>query len=271
MRKLTWVLLGIFAAIAGGALAIDSGGFPSRPQFLSALINNNGTTTTTACGGAYTLCLGANSGGTTPNGVRIVAGSSSANNALVVDNGAANSHFFIIRGDGAITAPAATSVPWANLPISCTTACNATGLAIGQTATIVKGTTTNRTSSTTLTSDPDLQFTSLPAGTYIINLFIASGSAAGGANGLKWQLNSIMSACNGFGDGVVNSALYNLNSLGCGVAVQSPISAQDNWGFTGTFITASSSTQALNWAQNVSSASTTSVFAGSSFTITRVN
>jgi hypothetical protein len=65
--------------------------------------------------------------------------------------------------------------------ITCTTACNVSTLTAGQQAIVRGASTATVTSSTTMTTDGDLQFTSVPAGTYAISGNIMMTGGAGGA------------------------------------------------------------------------------------------
>jgi len=65
-------------------------------------------------------------------------------------------------------------------PILCTTSCNVASISVGQSALVIKGSNTSRTSNATFSIDPDLAFNSTPIGTYELQIVIASSAGAGG-------------------------------------------------------------------------------------------
>jgi len=277
-RHLMWAFLGALAAVGGGAYAIDSGGFPSRPLLAGLSASGGNTYNCPAGGGTAVSCfnstssnfaLGVASSGSPAKGLLVSVGSATTDTPLGVQNAAGSSLYFKVDGAGNITAPNAASVPWAALPFACTTACSVANMAVGQVATVFKNVSTNRASTTTVAQDPDLKFTNLPAGTYSIELYLSPGST-GGTNGFKWALDAVASLCQGYGTGVVNGATYVLSSLSCGTTNIGTISVEDELGFKGMFITSGVTTQALDWAQVVSSATNTTLFRGSYMVLTRL-
>jgi hypothetical protein len=72
--------------------------------------------------------------------------------------------------------------------LNCTTACNVTGMGIGQSAFIVKGGITTRQSVIVPANDPDLQYTNVPAGTYQFSVDVNYG-CANTTLGMNWNVN----------------------------------------------------------------------------------
>jgi hypothetical protein len=184
-RRISWLWVGALLAIAGSAAAIDVRGIPQILRLAKLTITAAASTTGLTVNGPGTANTTATiAAGTTASnsfGALITAGTNSSDYALRVQNGAAASTYFQVDGAGAITAAAATSVPWTPKPIICTTACNASAIVVGQSAFITKTAATGR-SATSFLADPDLQFTSLPTGTYDVSgdLYIYANNATNG-------------------------------------------------------------------------------------------
>jgi hypothetical protein len=163
--------------------------------------------------------------------------------------------------------------PAAPKPIICTTACAVPGLKVGQLAVITKGTTTNRASTISPTNDPDLQFTSVPAGTYILELNVLGNWGAGGMAVLP--MNAVVSSFAGGGVmlcGTSNTAVTDTNNgsnvngyLCASSASASPVGMQ----FHGMLVTSSSLTIPVAWAQNISNATNSSVLQNSTYSLFR--
>lgn len=151
-------------------------------------------------------------------------------------------------------------------PIQCTTACSGAALQVGQSAIVVKALNTQRTTNTTLTADPDLQFINLPVGVYEIE---TNFSWTAGAGGMQWSSTGAGVATSAGPSGVAvcfttPSAVATqafpvvcANASGTGVL-------QTVWQFSST------GSYQVTWAQNSSSAVATTMNSGSAAIITRL-
>lgn len=152
----------------------------------------------------------------------------------------------------------------------CTTACNVGGLPKGQSAWVVKGTTTNRLSVTVSAIDPDLQFTSVPAGTYYVTVYL-NGTTGGSGGGLKWQLSSNQSGVAYFpGVNICNGSAVAIDG---GLSAVTCTVTNNLYGanVNGTIAPGATATLGITWAQNSSVAVNSSILAGSYMVITRLN
>lgn len=127
MRYFRASLFGLLSAliVGGGAFAVTSGGFPSRPIFQSGLYNGNGNNhfcsvvannsvlcTIGGSSGAWGLSIQSPNVAGNSNGVAIVAGTNSSDGPISILNAAGTSVYFKIDGAGNITTPNAASTPW---------------------------------------------------------------------------------------------------------------------------------------------------------------
>jgi hypothetical protein len=147
--------------------------------------------------------------------------------------------------------------------------------------TVVKGTTTDRTNTTTIANDPDLAGIALGVGTWSVEVLIFATTPTTSTQQLKTQWsftgtwNTPIRAC--FGPGATNSAArtavtpstYN----GAGSTTDSVYGFAASTGFNTVMercdlvVVTVAGTMALSWAQNVSSANATSVKSGSSIRV----
>lgn len=87
MRKIRYLLLGLLVALAGGALAVDTGGFPARPIFQG--VTTNSATGVPCAFNASTACL--TSTGTGVFGASIVGRASGGSSYGLLINAGNNS------------------------------------------------------------------------------------------------------------------------------------------------------------------------------------
>jgi len=152
--------------------------------------------------------------------------------------------------------------------LSCTTACNVAGMAVGDFATIKKTAATSRASTTTSTADGDLQFTNVPIGEYIISLYLTFGDGAGGS---RWRITSpssdgTMTAAQNC-QGVANSVIISAN----GVDNTCASVTNERAGGSGYTRLTGAGTVSLDWAQNTSNAANTTLDFRSWVRLERVN
>ena len=83
---------------------------------------------------------------------------------------------------------AALSSPTAAPLVVCNTTCSGAGIQPRQTYTVVKPSQTSRTSTTTVTDDPHLSITSLPAGVYAIEATIKTSNYTASGAGFRMLL-----------------------------------------------------------------------------------
>jgi hypothetical protein len=237
------------AAIVGlvcPLLMAPSGGFPSNPAFQTVTIKGSGTPLSV------------------PNGSAFVGGSSTAG-SLVVGSPTGG-----VLGGGTVNSQTGYFVNNVAIPppIMCTTACSVAGMLIGQTAIVAKGTNTSRISVATTSADPDLQFTSAPAGQYAISFFLDQSGGAGGFRyvltgaGNNNGLQGTMSCAGGVGD--VATHVIALNATQCNAT---------SGGFAslaGAVTTNASGVISLDWGQATSTASNSTMLNDSWIEITRI-
>lgn len=171
-------------------------------------------------------------------------------------------------------------VTTANQTIVCTTACDVSSIAVGQSAIVKKPSNESTNTDTTLSDDTDLQFTSVPVGTYTLEGYIQVILATTTTQGFKY----LMSGSNvGYeiGNCILKSTTLpsQTNTIGAfgGTTIQltgthinaantnHPLTCQ---GFA--VISSSTGSIILQWAQSSSNANNTSVTDNSWLRITRV-
>jgi len=141
----------------------------------------------------------------------------------------------------------------------------------------IKASSTNRSSTTTYASDPDLTFGSQTAGNYLIDCYLIITAGSGTTPGMKVTFTtgaiSTNSQITGYwaAQNETASPINNVNSLAAGVNSGSVPSALDvaSVRVQSSFIQTGTGTIALQWAQNVSSSANLTVVSGSSCTLTK--
>lgn len=161
----------------------------------------------------------------------------------------------------------------------CTTACNVSGMSIGQTAYIIKGTTTNRASNTTSSADPDLQFTNVPIGTYDAHMVWQALDATTNTQAFRFTMGftsggSIIGMCN-IGPAIQPATASNFTVWFVGSDTVLPsgtyaVGSNTSNTCDGLITYTNAGTMSFNWAQSTTSANNTSVISGSFFKITRI-
>lgn len=150
----------------------------------------------------------------------------------------------------------------------------------------VKATTTSRSSTTTLTVDPELSYSIPAAGTYRVELDIQIGTTASGTTpGFSYEVSFSGTVNSSAGNtlavaGVVNGGAITsaessttLNTPSTGIALGATgghFTAQNILRIVGTIQLTSAGTLAFLWAQNISSATFIGVNQTSSMTVTRI-
>ena len=153
--------------------------------------------------------------------------------------------------------------------IVCTTACNVSALKPGFSAVINKGTTTGRTSVTAISPDPDLQFTNMPSGNYILHGYVVGSGAI--SVGIRYQVFN-NTTCTGSGG--INANNVDQAGASQNIAINPFIDSTNAWSFAffaGGSGGSTSGSMIFCWAQGASSATTTNVFSGAQMTLTRTN
>jgi hypothetical protein len=152
--------------------------------------------------------------------------------------------------------------------IYCTTACDITGIALGQSAIISKGTLTSVTSDNTPNADPDLQFSGVPAnGLFAIEATIETTDA--GTGGFKSQWSGLNNY-NLEGKHWCNGAIVNVMHISTAGTLDCTTGATQALVFQGTIERVGSvGTIVFFWSQNTSNPAATAVAVGSVFKITR--
>jgi hypothetical protein len=152
--------------------------------------------------------------------------------------------------------------------ITCTAACDASSILVGQRAIVVKQNNTNRASTATSAADAELQFTSVPLGTYHLEGYVVWTSGAGGFRA-QWSANGNAidtvnaQLCDTTG---TVTAMDSLNDATCASTTGGRLS------FTGGGnVTSGAGTLSFDWAQNSSNvANTTLLGSRSRLVLTRV-
>lgn len=161
---------------------------------------------------------------------------------------------------------------------------SAAGIQIGQSYIVWRNSDLSRNTTVTLTSDPVLQFTNVPVGTYnifIVTAFTTSGSATQGYQLTVTNTAGTLTNSSVVGNSICTSASSSVTNLSGGTttafgAVYANIAVGVSSVWTGefqgqgSFIVSGTATIAFQWAQSASSATNTILRAGSYMQITRV-
>lgn len=142
-----------------------------------------------------------------------------------------------------------------------------------------KASSTTRTSTTTLTADPDLSLTVPIAGLYRMELWLSIVGLVTGTQGFKFQLVPTNGSASSpiFGTGVQNvNGTTAIGTFGSSLSLQTftDISTTENYIYRNELMSLTPSggmTLALHWAQEASDANGTRLISGSAMTLTRVN
>lgn len=134
----------------------------------------------------------------------------------------------------------------------------------------VKSSSTARSSTTILAADPELLISSIPIGTYALELWVLPSQAASGSIGLKYDLNF---------SGTVTTNIYSVlasinGTFSAGTSLIGNTPAQlystvfnfpgaDYILIKGTFVVTAAGSLSFRWAQNTSSINATSISSGS--------
>jgi hypothetical protein len=264
IRRARWLALGACIAVAVATLGATTGGFPSRPTFQSVGINTAASTAgqlrLKSSAGANTQVLLQGAGGSNQIGLCMSDTAAQCFNTATAGQGLLftnNSNGLFISNDNGVTAQRLSG------PIICTTACTATGMAVGQSAQVIKTGNTSRQSTTTLATDPDLQF-SLSNGTYRFEIHAEWTSVSGGfswgatASG-GYQVVGVV-ACQAIG------VAAQQNSSTCATT-----SGGGDLTVSGEAVVSGIATVGFQWAQQTSSATNTTLGPNSYVTVTRLN
>ena len=142
----------------------------------------------------------------------------------------------------------------------------------------IKGSATSRSSTTTITNDPDLTYAIPAAGTYRIQIRIYINPAGGGGGGWGGNINysgTISNSnfqlwtTNGAGVTIQNSGTSTISTTVNNQLVQQA-QTQANLAIDAILVASGTGTIALAWAQTVSNAAATIVAAGGSMTVERL-
>lgn len=139
--------------------------------------------------------------------------------------------------------------------------------------TAVKGNTTSRASTTSVTADPDLSVTLPLTGTYTIEGWLHDGTGTS-SGGLKGEISFSGTAVNGYwameGSGTGVTAV-GLTALGTAVEMQSAQTGVGSMRLSGTLQVSAVGTVTFLWAQNSSNSTASVVGAGSWLKLTRLS
>jgi hypothetical protein len=150
--------------------------------------------------------------------------------------------------------------------VVCTSACSAASIGVGQTYVAVKTSDTSRSSTTTLTADPTLSFTSLPNGRYAVDFTLETSTGAGGfafqtTGGTSNVLGVGIQSCNGgalafddWANGVTNTCVGSIYYRGEG----------------GITVTGGSPTFEIQWTQNSANGAASTLIGATRVTFLRI-
>lgn len=211
-------------------------------------------------------------------GVLIEAGTNASDAALEVLNQAASTAYFQVLGNGGVVVGAPTG---GNQGLGTV---NATGLFINgvQTnpvAVKVKATGTNRISTTTLSNDPDLVFAITTAGTYKIEVIAGVNCNGSAANGISFTIN--YSGTITAGEQVSQTVMTGAGTIAAAGAISAVVTTPTGGTAGGTganngvqieavLVAGGAGIVGFSWAQSVSTATNTTLNAGSTMIITRI-
>lgn len=141
----------------------------------------------------------------------------------------------------------------------------------------VKAADTAITSSTTLTADPALLSNPLAIGQYEFEVYLVFDSVTAAA-GFKWELNGTAADSRGtipvIGTGFVNGSFFSGNGTPYGAAVSyatvSNTADSNQVLYKGSMLVSTAGTIGIQWAQNTSNGSATTLRAGSYITLTPI-
>lgn len=256
------------------------------PTFLSVSgspIISNGTLAVTLSGTALPVANGG-TGTTTSTGTGnvVLSASPTLTGTLTAATVAATT---VTVGGNNVCQSTGTNCPASGAAITCTTACNISAIAVGQSAYINKGTQTDRASTVTPALDPDLQFTNAPAGTYTVKGRIMFGATGGGLaanlfssvaatnatnNGGVWIGPASAASC-GSTDTIVGRGLDTTHTLSYTCTVSGAPQVHFIISNFEYLPSAGSGSFGLDWSQASSNATNTSVYVSSWLQITRLN
>lgn len=275
MSRARWFLAGTALAITGGALAIETGGFPSRPIFQSARI---GAVAPQAASGLATVTTGASfagvaysvSGGAADSKLwDLYADATTFNGRTINDAGSTAKNWLTVTRTGNVVTAVALGNTTDNPPVTIN------GVLATASSCAYKQSTTGRFSNTTLTADPNLSVTLNQNGFYRLKMWIELGASGAGGGGFKWSFTG-SAATSGRGEwGVANGAAFSkpeTSVLATTNALSTLATATNDWVATEgvLHVTAAPQTVALQWAQNTSSSDTSSVLADSYLCIDKI-
>jgi hypothetical protein len=239
---------------------------------------SSGTHVISGAAGNFTLEIAASTSTSNSDGLLILAGTNSSDQALTVNNSANSLNYLVVRGDGAsiMGAPTGSFQTIGTL--------NAQGLFVNgvpvyATLKAIKASLTTRASNATPSNDPDLVLTLVASATYIIELNAAAFNTAGATVGIKCNLNysGTFSATN-CQVGWFSTVFASLGAeMGATVSV---VQASGNIGAAAgspcvilgkaVITTGTSGTLGFAWSQNNTNTTGTTVAAGSYLTATRI-
>lgn len=141
--------------------------------------------------------------------------------------------------------------------VSCQTACNVVGMPVGQTARVMKVAATNRASTTAITADPDLQFTNVPIGRYILRMGI---DATFGGGGFQFTLSNVTTAGSGVAiipnncTGASTAGVVGSVTLTATPIISCTVAANASYTLNTGILVSALGTVSFNWAQAASNA-----------------
>jgi hypothetical protein len=191
-------------------------------------------------------------------------------------------------GSGALTVTAGSAAMPASTTVGGTAVCLSNGTncpASGGPTTVFKASATDRSSTTALASDPDLVFTSAATAVYKIDFCLLFAGVSTGTQGFKFAFNKTAGGSDagmwgGFSRVNASGLSHDGIKLGDGTggttgqvafATITVGNQQDQVCGSGTLVTNGTSSYAIQWAQNSSSANATRLGQGSFIQYQRIN